>query len=149
MTRFLAQLLEESKGSLEPFILPFCLPNQSYLVVTLHVSTQEIPVSDSDQRTVITGLGFKCSSSLSHHYISINPCQGREKQGGKKEKEALESFIKCVQERRDAEGEEGVVVLTPRLCQGLPIFLAALARHNLMQDFQELVDLAGKRRITL
>ena len=155
MMQFLSQLLEESKGSLEPFILPFCLPIQSYLVVTLHVCIQEVPVSDSHQRTVITGLGFKCSSSLSHHYISINPSQGKEMQG-KTEKEALESFIKCVQDRRDVEGEEGVVVLTPRLCKGLPLFLAALARHHLMQHFQELVDgvgsiedLAVKKRIRL
>ena len=156
MMQFLAQLLEESKGSLEPFIVPFCLPDQSYLVVTLHVCTQEIPVPDLHQRSVITGLSFKCSSSLSHHYISINPYQGKEKPGAKTEKEALESFIKCVQDLRDVGGEEGVVVLTPRLCKGLPLLLAALARHQLMQDFQQLVDgvgsiedLAVKKRITL
>ena len=156
MTKFLAQLLEERKTSLEPLILPFSLPSQSYLVVVLHVATKNVPVSDSHQRPVITGLGFKCSSSLSHHYISIKEGHGQGEPGDKREKEALESFITCVRERRDVEGEEGVVILTPRLCQGLPLLLAALARHRLMQEFQELVDglgsiedLAVKRRIML
>ena len=157
MTKFLAQLLEERKTSLEPLIMPFSLPSQSYLVVVLHVATKNVPVSDSHQRPVITGLGFKCSSSLSHHYISIKEGHhGQGEPGDKTEKEALESFIACVRERRDVEGEEGVLILTPRLCQGLPLLLAALARHRLMQEFQELVDglgsiedLAVKRRIML